>query len=73
MEKDIKFKQLLEDIVEGAGCSEDRPGFWIASGYSFKNDGKKIYVEVSIDKTKELEYKEIDPFKLREGKIEILK
>lgn len=67
---DIKFQEALRDVVDGLGATIKKPNFWILSGYSFKNDGEKVYVEVSIDKTKGLEYKEIDTDLLLQGKIE---
>ena len=69
MSKEEQFKAALADVVDGLGATKDKPGFWILSGYSFKNDGEKIYVEMSKDQTKELVYIEIDAEQLLAGKI----
>jgi len=68
-EQQIKFNALLEDIVDGKGVTKDKPGFWIASGYQFKNDGEKVYIAMHNDKTKELEWFEVDSDALLNGKI----
>jgi hypothetical protein len=65
-----KFKNMLEDIVDGLGATKDRPNFWISAGYQFKNDGEKVYVEMSNNKTKDFEWVEVDTELLLQGKIE---
>ena len=64
------FKKLLQEIVLGEDASLEKPRYWINQGYSFKNDGEKVYIEMSKDKTKELVFIEVDKTALLEGKIQ---
>ncbi len=66
-----KFIEFLDEVVLGEGATLEKPRYWINNGYSFKNDGAAVYVEMSKDKTKELVFLEIDKTELLLGKIKL--
>ena len=64
-----RLQELIDDILSFDTITEDKPRFWMLQGYSFKNDGKFLYVEQSHDKTKELVWNKIDPEAFKQFKI----
>jgi len=73
---DLNLLNSLQELIKGEAATIEKPRFWLLSGYSFKSDGDKIYIERVNDKfkgtEKEFEWHEVDKNQLELGVIQII-